>query len=248
MRQMKVAQIQKHKRRTRRLRRMGGAILVAAVVVGVIALVSQHGPKPSNGAISPTCLHEGQLVAATRHTKFTRPPPMCISKTTTYDATFTTDVGSFVVEMPAPASPKAVNNFIFLAEHRFFDGTKFSRVVPGFVVQGGSPNGSANGGPGYKWTGNTPPHNCVAAHDCYSAWAVAYANSYGPTTNGSQFFIVLPKGVKDLDTTPDYTPFGKVILGRAVVNRIAKDGGPPSTGKPKHVHRLISVTITEAAV
>jgi peptidylprolyl isomerase/peptidyl-prolyl cis-trans isomerase B (cyclophilin B) len=244
MRQVKVEQVQKHKRRSRRLRRLGGAALVVAVVIGVIALVSQHSPT---SAVAPVCLPKGHLVAATRHTKFTTAPPTCISKGVTYDAKFTTDVGSFVVAMPPSEPAKAVNNFVFLAEHRFYDGTKFHRVIPGFVVQGGSPNGTSNGGPGYEWTGSTPPAKCSAAKDCYPAWSVAYANSSGPATNGSQFFIVLPKEAKDLDSEPDYTLFGTVISGRPVLNRIAKDGGPAPTGKPKHVHHLISVTITAAA-
>jgi cyclophilin family peptidyl-prolyl cis-trans isomerase len=245
MRQVKVQQIEKHKRRSRRLRRVGGAVLVAALVVGVIALVSQHSQPTKNAAIKPTCLPKGEFVATTRHTKFTGAPPMCISAKATYDATFKTDAGSFVVAMVASQSPEAVNNFVFLAEHRFYDGTKFHRVIPGFVVQGGDPTGTGKGGPGYAWTGKTPPPSCETKKNCYPVWGVVYANSTGPKTNGSQFFIVLPGGEKILDTEPNYTLFGSVISGRPVVNRIAKDGSP--SGKPKHVHHIITVTITEAA-
>jgi peptidylprolyl isomerase/peptidyl-prolyl cis-trans isomerase B (cyclophilin B) len=244
MRQAKVEHVQKHKRRSRRLRRVGGAALVAALVVGVIALVSQHSQPAKNAAIKPVCLSKGQFVATTRHTKFTSAPPMCISAKATYDATFKTDAGTFVVAMVASKSPKAVNNFVFLAEHRFYDGTKFHRVIPGFVVQGGDPTGTGKGGPGYSWTGNTPPRSCEAAKSCYPVWGVAYANSTGPKTNESQFFIVLPGGEKILDAEPNYTLFGSVVLGRPVVNRIAKDGTP--SGKPKRVHDVITVTIAEA--
>ncbi len=247
MRQVKVSQIQKHKRRSRRLRRTGGAILAAAIVVGVIALVSQHSKPATNAAITPVCLPKGRLLAATRHTKFTAMPPMCISEKATYDATFKTDLGTFVVAMPASAAEKAVNNFVFLAEYRFYDGTKFHRAIPGYVVQGGDPTGTGTGGPGYEWGGSTPPHKCVAAKDCYPAWSVAYARTTAPKSNGSQFFIVLPGGAASLDADPVYTLFGTVVSGRSIVERIAKDGGPAPNGTPKHVHHIISVRITEVA-
>ena len=75
------------------------------------------------------------------------------------------------------AQLKAVNNFVFLARYHFFDGIVFQRVIPGFVVQGGDPTGTGSGGPGYSWTGNTPPTTCQAKKDCYTPYEVAYANS-----------------------------------------------------------------------
>jgi cyclophilin family peptidyl-prolyl cis-trans isomerase len=250
MRQVKVSQIQKHKRRRRWLRRAAGALVAVAALVGVIALVSQHSKPvapPLNKATAPVCLPNGKFLAAYRHTRFTDAPPLCISSKATYDATVKTDVGTFVIAMPAAASLQAVDNFVFLAGYRFFDGTKFHRVIRGEFAQGGDPTGTGKGGPGYAWTGNTPPASCWAKKDCYPAWSVAYANTTGPSTNGSQFFIVVPGGGKVLQ--PDYTLFGTVVKGRAVVARIVADGGTPATeqGQPTIVHHIISVRIAKVA-
>jgi cyclophilin family peptidyl-prolyl cis-trans isomerase len=221
-----------------------------AALVGVIALVSQHSPPvapPVNKAIAPVCLPNGQFLAAYRHTKFTDAPPMCISSKATYDATVKTDVGTFVIAMPAAASLQAVDNFVFLAGYRFFDGTIFHRVIRGEFAQGGDPTGTGKGGPGYAWTGNTPPASCWAKKDCYPGWSVAYANTTGPSTNGSQFFIVVPGGGTGLQ--PDYTLFGTVVKGRAVVAKIVADGGSPASevGTPAVVHHIISVRITKVS-
>jgi cyclophilin family peptidyl-prolyl cis-trans isomerase len=248
MRQVKVQQIQTHKRRRRRLRRLGSAIVVVAVVVGIIALVSEH-PKPTaTTAIAPVCLAKGETVSATRHVNFTTVPPLCISDKATYDATFKTDVGSFVVAMPAAAAPKAVNNFVFLAEYRFFDGTKFRLAVPDSLVQGGSPNGEATGGPGYRWLSEPPKQSCAADKKCYPVWSVVYAaaaNKKKQYENGSQFFVVLPKEVSIVGGDPVFTRLGRVVSGRSVVLRIAKDGS--ASGTPKTTHRIISVTIAKVA-
>jgi cyclophilin family peptidyl-prolyl cis-trans isomerase len=160
-------------------------------------------------------------------------------------------VGTFVIQMNAASSYAAVNNFVFLARYHFFNGIVFHRVIQGFVVQGGDPTGTGSGGPGYEFTGNTPPASCKAKHDCYPAYSVAMANAGGsPTTDGSQFFIVLPGGSAALDANPVYTEFGQVIKGQAVVERIGADGAPASageTGTPRVLHRMLSVTITKVA-
>ncbi len=252
MRSVKVAQIQKHKRRSRRLRRMAGGVVVVAIVVGVIALLSQHPKSTAFTAIAPTCLPKGKSVSATRHVNFTTTPPMCISKEATYDATFKTDLGQFVVAMPASAAPKAVNNFVFLARYRFFDGTKFQRAIPADLVQGGSPTGKDSGEPGYLWLSEPPKPACAAHLKCYPAWSVLYApreetkNHKTLYENGSQFFVVLPgKAVETIGGDPVFTRLGRVVSGRPVLERIAKDGS--ASGTPKVTHHLISVTITKVA-
>ena len=201
----------------------------------------------SHTAVAPVCPPATPAGAAKRVIAFTKAPPTCISKTGVYDATVKTDVGTFVVRMPAAASPAAVNNFVFLARYHFFNGTIFHRVIQGFVVQGGDPTGTGTGGPGYEWTGNTPPASCKAKKDCYPVGGIAMANSSGPSTNGSQFFLILPGGQNVLDTEPNYTLFGQVVKGMSVVYRIGADGAPQtsSTGTPKVVHHIVSVTITQ---
>jgi len=244
MRELKLAEQQKRAQRNRTLRRVAGALVVVGVVVGVVVLLTGKTPKkPVATKPAVTCPPTTAAGAAKRVTHFTKAPPTCISATGIYDATFTTDVGTFVARMPAASSPAAVNSFVFLARYHFFDGTPFHRVIPGFVVQGGSPDGSGSGGPGYTFTGNTPPKTCTAKHDCYPVFGLAMANSSGPSTNGSQFFVILPGGQTQLDAEPNYTLFGTVTSGTAVVEKIGADGS--SGGTPKVLHHIVKVTITK---
>ena len=198
-------------------------------------------------AVAPTCPPATKAGAARRLIHFTKAPPVCISPTGVYDATIETDVGTFVVRMPAASSLAAVNNFVFLARYHYFDGTVFHRVIPGFVVQGGDPTGTGTGGPGYSFSGNTPPKTCTAKKDCYPVGGVAMANSSGPSTNGSQFFLVLPGGQTTLDTEPNYTLFGQVTsaAGLAVAEKIGADG--TLGGTPKVLHHIVKVTITQVS-
>jgi cyclophilin family peptidyl-prolyl cis-trans isomerase len=263
MRDAKLSQVQSRRKRVRRARQGATALVVAGLVVLVIVLVSQPSkPKkaassttttttatttttttqPIQTAVAPVCPPATAAGAAKRETNFTHQPPICIPHGVTYYATVATDVGAFVIELPATDQLRAVNNFVFLARYHFFDGIAFQRVIPGFVVQGGEPN--ATGGPGYEWTGNEPPSSCQAAKDCYAPYDVAYADSGASTkTDASQFFIVLPGGQNDL--TPNYTLFGKVVVGQSIINKIAADG--TASGVPKVEHHMTSVTISTTA-
>src|SRR6202043_1308797 len=100
-----------------------------------------------------------------------------------YIATIKTDRGDIVVALDPARAPKSVNNFVFLARDGFYDGLTFHRVVPDFVIQGGCPEGSGRGGPGYKFADEPVTGE-------YRLGAVAMANS-GPDTNGAQFFICI---------------------------------------------------------
>ena len=199
-------------------------------------------PTTTQAALEPTC--PPAAGSATREIAFKKPPTMCISTSATYQATVKTDVGTFVMKMPAAASPAAVNNFVFLARYHFYDGTIFHRVIPGFVVQGGDPTGTGTGGPGYSFTGNTPKTTCQP--NCYALGAVAMANTGGsPSTDGSQFFVVV--GSQGEQLPPDYTDFAQVTSGMAVVQKIAADGNssPSANGVPPRVtHHIVSVTIS----
>lgn len=105
--------------------------------------------------------------------------------------------------------PKTSTNFISLANEGFYNGLKFHRVVPDFVIQGGDPLGNGTGGPGYKFADEPVTKD-------YDKGIVAMANS-GPNTNGSQFFIML----EDNPSLPkNYTIFGRVISGQEVVDQI----------------------------
>src|SRR5947209_4341205 len=91
---------------------------------------------------------------------YSAPPDMHIDPSKSYTATFETSRGSIVCELYPKEAPKTVNNFVFLAREGFYDGTKFHRVIPDFMIQGGDPTGTGSGGPGYKFEDETKgsPH------------------------------------------------------------------------------------------
>jgi cyclophilin family peptidyl-prolyl cis-trans isomerase len=120
-----------------------------------------------------------------------------------YRVTITTDRGAIVADLDPQLAPKSVNNFVGLARQGFYDGLTFHRVVPEFVIQGGCPEGSGRGGPGYKWEDEPVKGE-------YTVGALAMANA-GPNTNGSQFFVCIDDCTRKL--TKDYNLFGYVVEG-----------------------------------
>ena len=110
-------------------------------------------------------------------------PAMSIDSTKTFTATFETSRGSIVVDLFPKDAPNTVNNFVFLAREGFYNGVKFHRVIPDFMVQTGDPEGTGRGGPGYKFGDEVG-----AGKPKHKAGSLSMANA-GPGTNGSQFFI-----------------------------------------------------------
>src|SRR5215472_2117202 len=127
-----------------------------------------------------------------------------------YEATITTDSGDIVIDLDPTHAPTTVNNFVFLAREGFYDGLTFHRVVDDFVIQGGCPEGTGRGNPGYRF-----PDEPVAGE--YVAGAVAMANS-GPNTNGSQFFICTVDDRRKL--AKSYNLFGQVVSGMEIVTSV----------------------------
>ena len=125
-------------------------------------------------------------------------------------ATFDTDRGPIKVELHADKAPLTVANFVNLAKRGFYDGLNFHRVIPDFMIQGGCPEGSGRGGPGYRFEDETT--NGVR----HERGVLSMANA-GPNTNGSQFFIThVPCGWLD----GKHTVFGKVVAGMDVVDAV----------------------------
>jgi cyclophilin family peptidyl-prolyl cis-trans isomerase len=128
-------------------------------------------------------------------------------------AHFETSMGNFTIELFEQQAPKTVENFVKLAEKKFYDGVIFHRVIDGFMIQGGDPTGTGRGGPGYQFADEFHPqlkHN--------SEGILSMANA-GPNTNGSQFFITLT-ATPHLDGK--HAVFGKVVEGIDVVKKIGK--------------------------
>jgi peptidyl-prolyl cis-trans isomerase B (cyclophilin B) len=125
-------------------------------------------------------------------------------------ATINTTQGPIEVELFDGDAPKTVENFRKLASDGFYDGVIFHRVIPDFMIQGGDPDGTGMGGPGYTFEDEINDHKIVRG-------ALAMANA-GPNTNGSQFFIVTTAAAPWLDGK--HTVFGEVTSGMATVDAI----------------------------
>ena len=140
------------------------------------------------------------------------PPEMEIDTSARYEVTIETDRGTIVLDLDPALAPTTVNNFVALARQGFYSGLTFHRVEPGFVIQGGCPEGSGRGGPGYRFEDEP-----VLGE--YTKGAVAMANA-GPNTNGSQFFICLSDLTGRLPK--QYNLFGHVTSGIEVVDAIQR--------------------------
>src|SRR5687767_9864688 len=156
-------------------------------------------------------------------------------------ANFDTTEGKFKVKLFADKAPKTVENFISLAEggktgKPFYDGLVFHRVIPNFMIQGGCPEGTGRGGPGYKFADE---FNKDLRHS--KPGVLSMANS-GPNTNGSQFFITVAE-TSWLDDK--HTVFGEVVEGYDVVEKISK-APRGAQDRPSQEIKINSVKIERA--
>lgn len=170
---------------------------------------------------------------------FNHQPEMQIITEKKYFALLETTAGKIKIKLNAKETPITVNNFVFLAQNHFYDGTSFHRIMKGFMIQGGDPNGNGTGGPGYRF--DDEPFTGE-----YKKGTLAMANA-GPNTNGSQFFIMhanypLPK---------NYVIFGEVVEGMETVDKIAEaptESNPynqTEISKPVNPVTVISIIISE---
>jgi len=161
----------------------------------------------------------GKIPPKVNHPTFAKPPTTKVDPGKTYLATFQTSCGRFVVRLDPRKAPVTTANFVFLAGRHFYDSTWFHRIVPGgaagiAVIQGGDPQGTGRGGPGYAIKDELP-----SSPAAYKKYSLAMANS-GPNSGGSQFFINFADNSKGLQ--PNYSVFGQVVEGQAVVDKIAQ--------------------------
>jgi peptidyl-prolyl cis-trans isomerase B (cyclophilin B) len=188
-------------------------------------------PTPSASASAapvgdPGCTYEKTPEAAAREVLL--PPVEGVETTQVYDVTIATDRGDIVFQMDSAETPCTANNLRSLAHFRYFDDTACHRLTTkGIeVLQCGDPTGTGSGGPGYSFA----DENLEGA--TYPRGTVAMANA-GPGTNGSQFFLVYG----DSTLPPNYTPFGRITKGLAVLDKVAAAGSDDTNGagdgKPK---------------
>jgi peptidylprolyl isomerase/peptidyl-prolyl cis-trans isomerase B (cyclophilin B) len=272
---------QRKVQRRRQLVRRGAIVGVIAVIIGFTAYNLQKSspatttttttttttiPIPAKDKVLQTAVNAVAVRAGcpaslpttstpANHLHWLRQQLVSLSPSKSYYATFVTTVGSFKVRLNTTTTPVNTSNFLFLAEHRFYNCVPFHRVIPGFMNQSGDPTGTGFGGPGYVVAANEfPTASSNPAHQ-YAIGSLDYANSCPqttapsqcPDTNGSQFFIVA--GSQGAGLPPKYTDFGQVVSGMPTVYKINAEGNPVVNdgGVPPYVtNRILSVTITNS--
>jgi peptidyl-prolyl cis-trans isomerase B (cyclophilin B) len=212
----------------------------AVVAVGVVAAVLiSRGGGSSDSSSNSTSAEAGaggckKVEAPPPKTVSFKKPKQVLKPGEAATAVVKTSCGTFEIALDSKRAPKTANSFAFLAEEGFYDDLTFHRVVPGFVIQGGDPEGTGTGGPGYK-VEEKPPANLA-----YTKGIVAMAKSSAepPGTSGSQFYVVT---APDAGLPPEYALVGKVSKGYSAVEAIEKLGGPEE--KPKQTVLIEEVTI-----
>ena len=232
---------------------IGAGIVLVALSVGIVYWRTQPGETPevvptpmpaeavSAAPETPAVSTSPPVTQTMKPKQYSAPPAMNIDPSKTYVATLTTDKGVMNVTLFAHDTPVTVNNFVFLARDGFYNTTVFHRVIQGFMVQGGDPQGTGMGGPGYKFVDEKITRD-------YTRGTIAMANS-GPNTNGSQFFIMQA----DYALPKNYVIFGAInstdSTSLATLDAIAiapvTDNGAGENSKPVTPTVLQSVTIKE---
>jgi cyclophilin family peptidyl-prolyl cis-trans isomerase len=178
-------------------------------------------------------------------------PAWVINPAKTYRAVIKTNKGDVTVELDAQQAPRAVNSFVFLALNHFYDGTRFHRVVDGFMAQGGDPLSAdaaqkarwGTGGPGYEFFVELDP-----ARPFNAAGVLGMARSQSYFSQGSQFFITLAPA--DF-LTGEYTVFGRVVAGQAVLPQLRRTatsgqgGETPINGAEADVIQTVQILVSQ---
>jgi peptidyl-prolyl cis-trans isomerase B (cyclophilin B) len=195
-------------------------------------------PTPAPTPVAEPAHHCTYTASGTAARKVSLPPATPDYKGS-YQATITTNRGSIVIDMLNSKATCTVNSFISLAAQKFFNNTPCFRLTTSssvLVLQCGDPTGTGRGGPGYQFD----DENLAGA--TYKAGTVAMANA-GANTNGSEFFLVY----QDTTLPPSYTPFGTIVSGLNIIQKVAKGGTDNSNGAgdghPKDKVDIESITI-----
>jgi cyclophilin family peptidyl-prolyl cis-trans isomerase len=194
---------------------------------------SPQSPPPTD-SLPVAC--DAKVPKASKEEKpmFDQAPEMEIDPQRDYTAVMQTSCGTVELELFAKDTPTTVNNFVFLARQGFYDGLTFHRVIPGFMAQGGDPEGTGSGGPGYQFE-----DEFVDKLKFDEPGLLAMANS-GPGTNGSQFFITVSEPTH---LNGAHTIFGRVSKGMGAVKEIEALG--TESGTPTATIYIEKVTIEE---
>jgi cyclophilin family peptidyl-prolyl cis-trans isomerase len=212
--------------------------LFAVITAGVVAavLIGQGGGSDDDTSSSSQASADGckKVEAPEPKTVSFEQPDQVVEKGEAATVVVETSCGTFEIALDTERAPKTANSFAFLAEEGFYDDLTFHRVAPGFVIQGGDPEGTGTGGPGYS-VDEKPPANLA-----YTKGLVAMAKSSAepPGRSGSQFYVVT---APDAGLPPEYALVGKVSEGYDVVERIDALGTPEE--KPKQTILIEKMTV-----
>lgn len=226
---------------------VGSVVLLVLVVGLVIYLASKNPEKAKNNQqamlndisstidiATPPAQSSPTPVLAGKTKTWASSPKMSINVAKKYTATMQTSKGAMTFELFAAATPTTVNNFVFLAQNDFYNGTIFHRIIRDFMVQGGDPQGTGMGGPGYSFADEPVTLD-------YTRGTLAMANA-GPNTNGSQFFIM----TTDTPLPKNYTIFGQLTTGDETLQKIAETPVTTSpTGEVSKPTEKVTVTSVE---
>ncbi|MEX1022397.1 MAG: peptidylprolyl isomerase [Dehalococcoidia bacterium] len=204
-------------------------IVFMVLSVGAGAFASGLGNADPRDIVTPTPTSTADATATGEATPTEEPierqyssaPDMEIDPEQSYRAVIHLEAGDIVIDLLADAAPEYVNNFVFLARNRFYEGLTFHRVLPGFVAQAGDPLGTGTGGPGYtleEETNNEP----------FEAGSLSMATSRAGVS-GSQFFITLAPTPLLQD---DFTVFGRVVEGMDILQGVTPRD-PDLPGQPR---------------
>jgi peptidyl-prolyl cis-trans isomerase B (cyclophilin B) len=221
------------------------ALAIAAVLIGAVVFLIGN---PFGGTPSPSASGGATQGAVQSHGDGTCPTsqPASLSPGQVKTVTIETSKGTIVMRIDGSLAPIATGNFVALVACHFYDGIVFHRLVPGFVIQGGDPEGTGGGGPGYAIKDD--PLNGT-----YHRGTVAMARTGQPDSQGSQFFIVLADDANTALTDPSNAPYpyaimGEVTSGMDVVDAIAAmpNSGDNSGNQALDPVAMTSVTVSDA--
>ncbi|CAM3769113.1 peptidylprolyl isomerase [Deinococcus frigens] len=212
-------------------------LLLAACGPNILAQTAPATPTPAFSPVKPLSDKPVREFAQAAQV---------IDPAKSYRAVLKTGKGDVTVELNAKAAPMAVNNFVFLALNHFYDGTRFHRVIDGFMAQGGDPLSAdpaqksrwGTGGPGYSFPAE--PKNGLKFG---SAGVLGMARAASLDSQGSQFFITVAPA--DF-LSGQYTVFGKVIGGQAVLDKLTRndDGRGPMAGKTADELKSVEILVS----
>jgi cyclophilin family peptidyl-prolyl cis-trans isomerase len=213
----------------------------AAATPTAVPVPTAVGPSPSTAEAAASAADCAPFLKAGNGKQgaksWSQPPSQVIQTSKHYQVKLYTTDGIVTADILPTLAPVTANNFLFLACNGFYNGLDFHRTIPGFMIQGGDPQGTGSGGPGYSFKDEK-----VARP--YTVGSLAMANS-GPNTNGSQFFII--QGSQGVALQPNYNLFGQVTKGQNVVDTIANApahaGGDGATSAPNSPVIIKTITV-----